>query len=101
MSTSTKDERQLTGKRLGLFGGDGAQMAQIALVTNEHDDYVAVGMVTELFQPALDVLVRQVLCNVVYKQRAHSPAVVCARDSTIALLAGWRDGKRMVGATRG
>ena len=76
-------------------------MTQIALVANEHDDDVAVSVVTELFQPALDVLVRQVLCDVVHKQGAHSPAVVGACDSTIALLAGWAGRERRTAKDRG
>lgn len=34
-----------TGKLLGLLGGDRTQVAQIALVTDEHDDDVRVGVI--------------------------------------------------------
>lgn len=36
---------------------DSPQMPQITLVSNEHDNYVVVGMVSKLLKPTSDVLV--------------------------------------------
>ena len=51
-------------------------MLQIALVPDEHDDDVRVRVVAQLLQPALHVLVRAALRDVVHKQRADGSAVV-------------------------
>jgi len=45
-------------------------------------------MITELFQPAGDILVSLVLGDVVDKEGTDSATVVCAGDSAVALLAG-------------
>ena len=63
-------------------------MPQIALVSHQHDNDVCVGMITELFQPAGDILVSLVLGDVVDKEGTDSATVVCAGDSAVALLAG-------------
>ncbi|RUS26377.1 hypothetical protein BC938DRAFT_470858 [Jimgerdemannia flammicorona] len=65
-----------TGKLLGLLGRHSPQMPQIALVTNEHDDNVAVSVVAELLEPAVDVLVRHMLSYVVNEKGADGTAVV-------------------------
>lgn len=62
-------------------------MPQIALVTDEHDEYVLVGVVAELPQPSLDVLIRQVLGDVVDEQGADRAPVVRRCDGTVTLLA--------------
>jgi len=62
-------------------------MPQIALVTDEHDDDVGVGMVAQLLQPPRDVLVCLVLADVVDKQSADSATVVCGGDGAVPLLA--------------
>ena len=36
---------QLTGKLLGFFCRDCSQMSQVALVSNQHDDNVCIGMI--------------------------------------------------------
>ncbi len=51
-------------------------MAEVALVANEHNDNVRVGVVPELLEPALNVFVRHMLRNVVHQQRANRAAVV-------------------------
>ena len=63
-------------------------MPQIALVTNKHDDNIAVRMVPQLFQPPCNILVGLVLANVVDEQGADSAAVVGGGDRSVALLAG-------------
>lgn len=75
-----------TGKGLGLIGRHSAEVLEIALVTDKHDDNVLVGVVPELLEPAGHVLVRRVLGNVVNKQRADRSAVVRRCDGTVALL---------------
>ena len=57
-------------------------MLQIALVADEHDDDVRIGVVTELLQPSCDVHVRCVLGDVVDKERADRTTVVsrCERQ---------------------
>lgn len=77
-----------TRKLLGLLGGHCPQMPQIALVSNQHDDNVGVGMVAQLLQPPRDVLIGLVLANVVDEQRANGAAVVGRCDGAVALLAG-------------
>ena len=51
-------------------------MSQVALVADEHDDDVAVGMVAQLAQPLLGVLVRDVLGNVIDEQSADRTSIV-------------------------
>lgn len=63
-------------------------MPEIALVADEHDEYVLVGVVAQLAQPPLHVFVRQVLRYVVHEQRAHRSAVVRRRDRAVPLLPG-------------
>ena len=58
-----KQER--TCERLRLLCGDRAQVLEIALVADEHDDDVRVGVVTKLLQPPCYVDVCRVLGDVV------------------------------------
>lgn len=74
------------GKGGALIGGDGAQVLEIRLVADEHDDEVSVGVVFELLQPPLDILKSALLRNVVYEQRADGAAVVRRRNGTVTLL---------------
>lgn len=53
-------------------------MAQVTLVAHQHDDNVAVGVVPQLLQPSLHVLVGQVLSDVVDQESADGAAVVPA-----------------------
>jgi hypothetical protein len=62
-------------------------MPQIALVSDEHDDNVGVGMVAQLLQPPRDVLVCLVLADIVHEKRSHGAAVVCRGDGAVPLLA--------------
>lgn len=62
-------------------------MPQIALVTDEHNDDVAVRMVTELFKPPRRILIGAVLGDVVDKQGTYRAAVVRVGDCAVALLA--------------
>jgi len=65
-----------TCKAPGLVGGHGPQVPQVALVAHQHDDDVGISVVLQLLQPALGVLVRQVLGDVVDEQSSHRSPVV-------------------------
>lgn len=62
-------------------------MPQIALVTDEHDDNVRIGVITQLLQPPRHILICLVLADVVDKQRSHCAAVVGGGDGAVSLLA--------------
>ena len=51
-------------------------MLEIALVADEHDDDVRVGVVTELLQPPRDVDVRRMLGDVVDEQCTDGTPVI-------------------------
>jgi len=76
------------GKQLRLVRGHGAQVPQVGLVAHQHDDDVLVGVVAQLPQPPLHVLVGQMLGNVIDEQGSHSTAVVGRGDGAVTLLAG-------------
>ena len=63
-------------------------MPQIALVSDEHNDNIGIGMVPKLLEPPSDVLVGLVLADVVNEESAHGAAVVSRCDGTVTLLAG-------------
>ncbi|KAG9350645.1 hypothetical protein JZ751_024534 [Albula glossodonta] len=65
----------------GLVSGHGPQVAQVTLVAHQHNDDVVVGMVPQLLQPTLHILIGQVLGNVIDQQGSHCPSVVPDRDS--------------------
>lgn len=76
-----------TGKLLGLLGRDRTQVSQIALVTDQHDDDVGIGMVPQLLQPPVDILVGLVLADIIDEEGADSATVVSRGNGTVALLA--------------
>lgn len=63
-------------------------MSQIALVSDEHDDNVAVSVVAQLLEPPRYVDVCGVLGNVVNEQCTDGTTVVCGCDGTVSLLPG-------------
>lgn len=63
-------------------------MPQVALVADQHNHDVLVGVVAQLAQPPLHVLVRQMFGDVVHEQGADRAPVVGRRDRPVALLAG-------------
>lgn len=63
-------------------------MLEIALVTHQHNDDIRVGVVLELFEPALDVFESTLLRDVIDEQGANGTAIVGRCDGAIALLAG-------------
>lgn len=54
-----------TGKRFGFFSGHCSEMPQIALVSDEHNDNISIGVVPQLLQPSGDVLVSLMFADVV------------------------------------
>lgn len=62
-------------------------MPQITFVSNQHDNDVAVGMISKLLKPARDVLISHVLRDVVYQQSAHCTPVICRGDGPVTFLA--------------
>ncbi len=76
----------LTSKGFRLVRGNGTKVSQIALVSDEHDNNVAVSVVTELLEPPRHIDIGRVLGNVVYKQGTDGTAVVCRCDGTVSLL---------------
>lgn len=76
----------LGGKLLGLVGGDGTKMTQIALVTDKHDHNVGIGVVAELLEPAANILISSMLGDIVNQQGTDSSTVVSRSDGTVTLL---------------
>ena len=65
---------------MGLICGHGPEVTQVALVAHQHDDDVVVGMVPQLLEPALHVLVGQVLGDVVHQESPNRAPVVPAGE---------------------
>lgn len=77
-----------TGKLLGLLGRDRPQVPQIALVTNQHDDDIGIGVVSQLLKPTVDILVGLVLADIIDKEGTDSATVVGRGDGPVSLLTG-------------
>ena len=75
-----------TSELLGLLSRDRTQVAQIALVTDKHDNNVGVGVVPQLLQPPVDILVGLVLADIVHEEGTDSAAIVGRGNGTVALL---------------
>lgn len=75
-----------TGKLLGLLGGDRTEVSQIALVTDQHDHDIGVGVVSQLLQPPVDIVVGLVLADVVDEEGTDGATVVGRGDGPVALL---------------
>lgn len=88
--TIKKCEGKQTCIDLGLFRRHSSEVTKVAFVANQHDDDVGVGMVTELLQPSLHILVGQVFRNIVDQQRPHCSAVITAQ-SKISTAAKFQD----------
>ena len=63
-------------------------MAQIALVSDQHNHDVGVGVVPQLLKPPCHIVVCLVLTDVVYEQCTDCAAVVCGGDGSITFLTG-------------
>ena len=62
-------------------------MLQIALVSHQHYHNVRIGVISQLFQPPLDILVSLMLANVIDQESADGTPVVGRCDGTVSLLA--------------
>ena len=82
-----KKDNLFSVKGTGHVSGHGLQMAQVALPVYQHDDDVAVRVVTQLLQPALHILLCQVLGDFIQHQCIHCTVVVSRGDGAVALLA--------------
>jgi hypothetical protein len=71
------------GEGLGVLGRDGPEVAQVRLVTDEHDHDVGVRVVLELPQPPLDVLEGDVPCDIVDDECAYRSTVIGTSDSSV------------------
>lgn len=58
-------------------------MSQIALVTNKHNDNVAIGMVAKLLEPSANRLVCTVLGDVIDEQSSNRATVVSVRKDVV------------------
>ena len=63
-------------------------MPQIALVSDQHNDNIGVGMVSQLFQPPCNIFVRLVLADVVDEQGSDGTAIIGRGDGAVPLLTG-------------
>lgn len=63
-------------------------MPQIALVSDQHDDDVGIGVISKLLQPSRNVLVGLVLADVVDEEGADRAPVVGRGDGAVSLLTG-------------
>ena len=61
-------------------------MTQIALVADEHDDNVGVGVITQLLEPAEHIDVGSVLGDVVHEQSTNGSTVVAGQGSEVRQL---------------
>jgi hypothetical protein len=66
-------------------------MLEVALVADEHDRHVRIGVLTGLFEPSRQVVERLSSRNVIHEQCAGRAAVVRTRDGSERLLTGLRD----------
>jgi hypothetical protein len=62
-------------------------MSQIGLVSNQHDDNVAISVIPQLLQPSRNILKRLELADVVDEQSSHGTAIVSRCDGAVAFLA--------------
>lgn len=65
-----------TCKSPGLVSGHGPEVAQVTLVAHQHDHDVVVGVVSQLLQPALHILIGEVFGNVIDEQSPNSTTVI-------------------------
>lgn len=84
---TVKKQQEHTSKLLRILRGHSPQMSQIALVTDQHDDDVGVGVVPQFLQPPVDIIVGLVLADIVYEKSPDRTTVVGRRNRAIPLLA--------------
>lgn len=75
-----------TGKLLRIIGGDRPQVSQIALVSDQHNHNIGVGVLSQLLQPPRDIFVGLMLADIVHEEGTDSATVVGRGDGPVALL---------------
>ncbi len=73
----------LTCKSSGLISGNSPEMPQIALVAHQHDDNVVIRMIPQLLQPALHILISQMLCDVIDQKSSNCTPVVSMKETHV------------------
>ena len=76
-----------TSKLLRFLRRHCPQVLQIALVSHQHDDNVCISVISQLFQPPLNIFVRLMLADVIYQESADGTPVIGRCDGTVSLLA--------------
>src|ERR1700677_2644545 len=71
-------EKKRTRESFRFLGRHSTKVLQIALVADKHDNDVRVCVVAQLLQPARNVYVRPVFCDVVNEQCADCATVIPA-----------------------
>lgn len=61
-------------------------MSQIALISDQHNDDIRIGVISQLLQPSCYVLVCLVFADIVNEQSSDGTSVVCRCDGTVSLL---------------
>ncbi|GIX65657.1 cyclin 4, putative [Babesia caballi] len=77
----------LTGKRTAVLLGDLAEVGEVALVSDQANGDVRVGVVVQLGEPLGDAGKARLAGDVVDDDGAHGPTVVGGGDGAVALLA--------------
>jgi hypothetical protein len=75
-----------TGKRLGLLSGNSSQVSQIALVSDQHDDNVGIGVISQLLEPSCDVFVGLMLADIVDEKSTNGTSIVSGSNGAVSLL---------------
>lgn len=79
-------------KGLGVFRGDGPQVAQVGLVTDDHDDGAGICVAPELLEPSFHVLEGDLPGHVIHQQGPNGPSVVRAGDGSVS---SWKNTRRI------
>lgn len=61
-------------------------MSQIALVSDQHDDNVGVGVVAKLFQPPVHIFVGLVFGDIINQESTDGTTVVCRGNCAVPFL---------------
>ena len=80
--------RPHTSKLLRVLCGHSPQMSQIALISDQHDDNVRVGVVPQLFQPPVHILVGLVLADIINQEGTDGTTVVGRGNGAVPFLTG-------------
>lgn len=79
-------QRKHTRKLLGFFRGHCPQVSQIALISDQHDDDVGIGVIPQLLQPPVDILVGLMFANIVNEESADRATVVGRGNRPVTFL---------------